>query len=597
MGPSDDPSARKDRDTLRRLLALVAADRGALLRATFHQSMQSLTFIPFTAGVTWFVDHVIRPPHPHTPRASATLIAAYAIANILMWGVHGAFTVAAFSASQRIVRATTARLRTLVVDQLQRLSLSYFTRRGVGALANQLTVDMGRVEGFLGNVTGGLVPGVVLGLATMVYLLVLNPLLAAITLLMVPAQAVVIRAASGRLDRLHARVQRSGESFASGITELVTGMRHVRSLGNEELETAKLARAIEDMRESGLAAGVATTWTSLWLQMAHQYVPVLVWCVGGWLSLQGKVSLGELVGFVGLLGFVQAGVGALGGAYQEWVAARPGLASLLAVLDSDEIETFAEPTPGERLRGEVRFEGVTFRYPESERVVLDGLSLAIGAGERIGIVGESGAGKSTLLDLLAAFHLPDAGRVLFDDVDVASRGRRAVRRQCAIMSQEVFLWNATVRENIRLGRSSASDADVEDAARKAGAATFISRLENGFETMCGERGAQLSGGERQRIAMARLFLRDPSLVILDEPTSALDAETASQIQPALEALCEGRTVVIVSHRLGLLRNVDRIVVLRDGKVIESGAPTVLLDDPASHFARLVAASAGESWVR
>ena len=554
--------------------------------------MQSLTFIPFTAGVTWFVDHVLHPAHPHTPRESAWLIVAYAVANLLLWGVHGAFTVAAFTASQRIVRATTARMRTLVVDQLQRFSLSYFTRRGVGALSNQLTVDMTRVESFLGHVTGGLVPGVVLGVATMIYLVVLNPRLAAVTLLMIPAQAMVIRAASRRLDRLHARAQRSGENFAASISELVAAMRHVRSLGNEELETARLARAIEDMRESGLAAGVATTWTSLWLQMAHQYTPVLVWCVGGWMALQGRVSLGELVGFVGLLGFVQAGVGALGGAYQEWVAARPGLAALLAVLDSEEIETFTEPTQSERLRGEVEFDNVTFRYPESERAVLDGLSLSIRAGERIGMVGESGAGKSTLLDLLAAFHLADSGAVRFDGVDVVQRGRRVVRRQCAIMSQDVFLWNATIRENIRLGEPTATDAQVEDAARKAGAEAFIARLEHGFETLCGERGAQLSGGERQRIAIARLFLRDPSLVILDEPTSALDAETAARIQPALESLCVGRTVVIVSHRLGLLRNVDRIVVMRNGRAVESGAPSALLADPSSQFARLVAASGG-----
>jgi ABC-type multidrug transport system fused ATPase/permease subunit len=546
--------------------------------------MQGLTYIPFAAGVTWFVDSVLHPPADRPSTTTLALLVGFAVANLLLWLIHGSFTVAAFASSQRVVRATTARMRLLVIDQLQRLSIGYFNRRGAGALSNQLTVDMGRVEGFVDHLTSSVVPGVVIGSATLVYLIALNPRLAAVALTMIPVQSLVIRVMARRLDQLHSNVQLSGESFAARLGELITGMRHVRSLGNEELERKKLAAAIEEVRRAGLEAGIASTRTALGIQAADQYMSVLVFCVGGWMALHGHVTLGELLGFVATLGYVQSGVNALSSAYREWVAAKPGVVALLELLDSEELETFAEPaTPTRRLRGELRFEEVHFAYPGTTRKIFDGLTLTIPAGERVGVVGESGAGKSTLLDLLAAFHLPDAGRVTYDGQLATDLGRRVLRRQTAIMSQEAFLWNASLRENIRVGRPEATDAEVEEAANKAGAARFIEQLERGYDTPAGERGAQLSGGQRQRIALARLFLRDPALVILDEPTSALDAETEALLQPEIDALCRGRTTIVVSHRPALLRTVDRVLELKAGRVVGSGRPEEMLSGQREAF--------------
>jgi ABC-type multidrug transport system fused ATPase/permease subunit len=552
---------------LRRILGLLARDRGPVVRALSFQAMQSLTFLPFTAAVTWFIDHVLKGGRPR--RETLLLIVAYALANLVLWGLHGWCTVKAYAAGQRVVRATSARLRLAVIEQLQRLTLGWFTRRGPAAASNQLTVDMARLETFLTQVTGRLVPGLVLGVATLFYLLWLNPRLAVFTLLLIPVQALVIRAMSRRLDRLHGRLQVSGEHFARSVGELVTGMRQVRSLGNEQREAARLAADIEDVRRAGLEAGVAMTRAALLLQMAHEYLPVLVWCIGGWLTLDGSVTLGELVAFAALLAFVQGGVGAFAAAWADWVAARPGTVALFSLLDSEEVETFLEPATPVALEGAVRLEGVTFRHPGQARPVLDGVSLDVPAGTRVGVTGESGAGKSTLLDLLCAFHLPDAGRITYDGHEVQAIGRRALRRRIALMSQEPFLWNATVRENIRVGRPEASDEEVAEAARRAGADGFIARLPQGWETLCGERGAELSGGERQRIALARLFLRDPVLVLLDEPTSALDAETEARIRPHLDALCRGRTAFIVSHRPALLEDVDLRLHLDGGRFTRS----------------------------
>ena len=229
-------------------------------------------------------------------------------------------------------------------------------------------------------------------------------------------------------------------------------------------------------------------------------------------------------------------------------------------------------------------------FPKSSRADT-GLRVSPGdgnipAGQKVGLVGETGAGKSTFLDMITAIYTPSAGSLTWDGHDLAVIGRRQLRRAMVIMGQEAFLWNATLRENIRFGRPGASDAEVEVAARKAQAHEFISHQELGYDTVCGERGAKLSGGQRQRIALARIFLRDPRIVILDEPTSALDLDTEAKLQVDLDAMCLGRTTFIVAHRLSTLRGVDRILVFSQGRIVEDGTPQQLLARPGGHFARL-----------
>ena len=571
----------------RRLLALTLQERRGLRWSALYQSLQSLTFIPFTAGVTWFIDRVLHPPSTRSRHTSLVFIVGFALANLALWALHGWLTVQAFGASQRVARATTAELRRLVVDQLQRLSIGWFTRNGAAGAAHKLTVDMGRIESFLSQVTRSLVPGVVLGLATFVYLLLLNLRLALLTLLMLPMQAIVIRAMSRRLDHLHAQVKDTGESFAERVSELVGSMRHIRGLGNDDHERERMHASIERVRAAGLEAGLAMTRASLGLQMAHEFMPVLVWCVGGWMALDGTVTIGQLVGFVGLLAFVQGGISAVAGAWTEWVSARAGADALFALLDADEVETEAG-TDAAPLTGQITLSDVGFRYAGAERPTLEHVDLVLRRGMRVGLIGESGAGKSTLLDLVCGFNSPTTGHITYDGHTI---DRRTLRRHMALMSQDAFLWNATLRENIRLGRPQASDAEVVEAAIVAGADPFIRGLERGYDTIAGDRGGQLSGGQRQRVALARLFLRDPVLVVLDEPTSALDVETEAALLPALDALCRGRTSIVVSHRLALVRRVDEVIVLAAGRIVERGAPSVLLADPGSRLARLYALDA------
>ena len=577
----------KQSQPLRRLGQLIRFESGLLRRAIILQTMQSLTYIPFYAGVGILIDRILQ-NDALTRDERYFWIGIYALANLLLWPVHSWFTVRAFARSQEIVRALTARLRRMLVDKLQSMSLSFFTRRGAGALSNQVTVDLAKVEAFLNGIVGNFLVGLTIGAGALAYLFWLNPLLAGITALAVPAQALIIRSMRQRVQHLNQRVQQSGENFSERVVEFIGGMRATKSLGNEEIAASQLAESIERMRAAGLEACVTMRWMMMLMQFAGEYLGVVVWCVGGVMFLQGTLGLGELVAFSGLLGFVRGGFNSYFGAYDSWMQAKPGFMAVLSILDSQEIEGFRDAPRGVRPGGALEFRQLWFRHPGSDEETwsLRDINLVIPRGQRVGLVGETGAGKSTFLDLVMGFYPPTRGEVLYDGRRLEEIGLLNLRRSVAIMGQDAFLWNTTVRENIRFGRPTASDAEVEEAARKAQAHEFIMRLDQGYQTLCGERGGRLSGGQRQRLALARVFLRDPAMVILDEPTSALDVETEARLQADLDALCRGRTTFIVAHRLSTLRGVDRVLVFQHGRIIEDGPVHELLALPGSYYAHL-----------
>ncbi len=576
---------------LRRLWTVVRVERRLIAWALIFQFLQVATFLPFTAGTQYLIDVVIQPSkdwqHLHlTIEQRGWLLAGYVAANLLLWPLHAWITVRAFAYSQMLVRTAVARLRRMVVDQLQHLNLSFYAARGAGALSNQVTVDLNKVEGYLQHVAGNFFVAFSMGLITTVYLLHMNPLLCALALCAIPVQAVVIKVFAKRLHLLNKRVQWTGEAFSARIVEFVAGQRLSRSLGTEEQAAGQLGAQIDEMRTTGYQASLAARWMGMWFQMSWQFPPIIIWCIGGWMVIHGSVTMGELVAFLGMLGFVMAGFQAFISAYEQWLPAKPSMEAVLGLIDSQELEDYVHGPRPLTLRGAIGLEGVSFRYPGSERTILDRIDVEIPAGQRVGLVGETGAGKSTFLDLVLAFQRPSEGRIRWDGHELPAVGRRQLRRQMAIMGQDAFLWNASIRENIRLGRPGASDAEVEAAARSAQAHEFIIAQEGGYEASCGERGAKLSGGQRQRIALARLFLRDPRVVVLDEPTSALDLETEARLQVDLDRLCAGRTTFIVAHRLSTLRAVDRILVFSAGRIIEDGAPAELLARADGHFRRL-----------
>ncbi len=577
-------ASTKHRGALFRLWTLLRVEPRLLTRGALWQALQAVTHIPFTAGIGYFIDRIL-------PSHRTDYIAYYALANLALLPVHGIFTLAAYTDAQRLVRSTVARLRGLVVDQMERLSVSFFAAKGAGALSNQMTLDMNRVEIFLEHVSNAVIVNLAVGAATLVYLFFQNPLLAWIAVALVPLQLLLVYAPRRRARSLQDRVQARGEGFSERIVELVAGMRVIKSFGNERHVRDQILRQVEQLREAGLSATLALRRQLLRVDLVSLYVPVLVVTFGGVLYMNGKVSIGQIVAYVGLLAYVQCGFSAFSNGYEEWSKARPHLEAVLSVLDSQELEAFRLPRRTVNIRGDIVFRNLSFTYPGQTQPALTDVTLHVRPGERIGLVGESGAGKSTFLDLLLGFYQTTRGEILYDGSTLAEVGLRQLRAATAIMGQEAFLWDTTIRENIRFGLPSATDEEVEAAAKKAQAAEFIERFENGYETRCGERGGQLSGGQRQRIALARLFLRDPAIVVLDEPTSALDLQTEARLERDLMGLSSGRTTFIVAHRLSTLRSVDRILVFEAGRIVEDGTPEDLVADPTTIFARLCALAA------
>jgi ATP-binding cassette subfamily B protein len=567
-------------DVLKRLLQLLFLDRKLALKGAVLQVFQALTFIPFTAAVGWFVDEVI------LKERGWEWVLGYALANLLWWPIHMWFTVRAYACTQMMVRMSVARLRRMTVDKLQSMSMSFFTRQGAGALSNKVTVDINRLEAFMNSVTNNTLVGVSIGVGTLVYLFWLNFLLALLSIALVPLQLLIIRLMRRKLHRLNVRVQQAGEGFSEKMVEFIAGMRLTKSFGNEDVVGMRLAHTIEHLKNSGYEASIATRWMMMLLQMVGQYMPVLIWSIGALFYWRGWVTMGELVAFVGLLNFVQQGINAGISAYEQWLPARPGLEAVIEILDSSDLDSLEAPPYPPAIRGKIEFCGVSFAYPGSDVPVLRDINLEIPQGQKVGLVGETGAGKSTFLDLVMAFYRPSQGEIYWDGRDLDAIGAMNLRRSTAIMGQDAFIWNDSIRENIRFGRASASDAEIEEAAVKAQADGFIRKLDHQYNTVCGERGGKLSGGQRQRLSMARIFLRDPSIVVLDEPTSALDAETEARLQIDLDAMCEGRTTFIVAHRLVTLKSVDRVLVFHEGRIVEDGSIEDLLKNPEGHFSHL-----------
>lgn len=571
---------------LGRLWTLVKVERRHFRRGLFFQFWQVVSYIPFYAAVAFLIDRILN-NNALTPGQKVKWVGVYALGNLLLWPLHGWFTVKAFSETQWLVRATVARLRRMVVDQLQRMSMSYFARRGAGALSNQMTVDLAKVESFLAGAINQSTTQLSIGAVTLLYLVIKNPWLALLSLLAMPLQIALLHRMRSRVDKASQRVQKSGEVFATRIVEFIAGMRLTRSMGNELYASERIGRDIEELKERGYEASLTLRWLMLGLQLIWEYTGTLVWCAGGLMYLHGLVSLGELVAFSGLANFVRAGMTALFNLYEGWSQARPGMTAICSLLDSDELEAYQSVDTHVDVQGGIEFAGVSFAYPGAdENTVLKRVNVRIPAGQRVGLVGETGAGKTTFLELIMGFYRPSGGEVLYDGHPLSLIGLRRLRRSIAIMSQDAFIWNTTVLENIRYGWPDATDAEVMEAARKAQAHDFILGLAEGYQTECGERGGKLSGGERQRIALARLFLRDPRIVILDEPTSALDLETEARLLRDLDGFCRGRTTFVVAHRLSTVRNSDRILVFRDGLIVEDGAPADLLGCPQGHFRRL-----------
>jgi len=491
---------------------------------------------------------------------------------------------------ERAGQQLTLDLRLQLYDKLQRQSAAYYANRRTGDLIARLTADVEAVQDVLVRGTDSVVANALRLVGVAAIFIYLQPTLGLLTVAPMIAVGILLLRYNTRVRPVYrAARERLGE-LSARLADNIAGVRVIQSFAQEKREQAEITRLGGELYDEQVQA----------VTLRNRVFPVIRWVgslgnaimLGGGVVLiaRGEFTIGGLLAYRGYGRYFYGPVDDLVSIND--LVQRAGAAGrrLFEVLDAPETiadAPEAKPLP-HPLHGEIRLEGVWFSYDEARPVLRD-VSLQIRPGERVAILGPSGAGKSTLLALVARLYDPLQGRVLVDGHDLREVTLASLRSQAAQVQQETYLFNASVLENLRYGRPDASLQEVEAAARAANAHAFISELPQGYDTLVGERGVKLSGGQKQRIAVARALLVDSPLLLLDEPTSAVEPESETLIIEGLERLMEGRTTLVVSHRLSLARSADLVVVVEGGRIAEQGAPDELLARPGSRFAAMVRA--------
>jgi ATP-binding cassette subfamily B protein len=461
-------------------------------------------------------------------------------------------------------------LLSAMIDHLHRLPLGYHRETSVGATMTKVERGVSGVTAAFSDFAVQLFPALIYLCVSAAVMFRMDARLSLTVLLFAPLPALIGAFASReQTEREHQLMQRWTRIF-SRFNEALSGILVVKSFVMEDRERQRFLGGVGEANQLVLR-GVATD--SRYNALRNGIITlarIISIGFGGVLVMRGEIGVGTLVAFLAYLGGVFQPVQALTGMYQTLRRATVSAECVLSILEA---HVSVDDEPGardaERLRGEVELRDVGFGYRPGQPL-LQHIDLHARPGEMIAIVGPSGAGKSTLMALLQRLYAPSTGSILLDGQDVRGLTQRSVREQIAVVLQEGMLFSDSIRDNIAFGRPSASQAEVEAAARAAGADDFIRALPEGYDTPVGERGSKLSGGERQRIAIARALLKDAPILVLDEATSALDADNEQRVQEALGRLRRGRTTFVIAHRLSTIRNADRILVLRDGAIAESG---------------------------
>ena len=495
-----------------------------------------------------------------------------------------------------VAERTVADLRVAVHRNLLRLPPKWFEENRPSEIASRLTSDTALVEQVVGSTVSIALRNLLTGIGGVIYLFVLAPKIAAYLIVGMPLTVLPIVWLGGRVRQYSRNSQDRVADIGAIASETLGAMRIVQAFGQEPREGQRFQDAVvRSFAAAQKRFALRAVMTALVIGLLFTAITLIMWdAVSG--VAAGQITGGAITAFVITAGLVTGSFGALTEVYGDLLRAS-GAASRLAELLQQEPDIAAPanpvalPSPAE---GAIAFDAVTFRYPTRPEVsALQDFSLFVAPGETVAVVGPSGAGKSTLFQLLQRFYDPEAGEIRIDGVAIPKADPSDVRARMAMVPQETVIFAASARDNLRYGNLDASDNAIWAAAEAANAAEFLRELPDGLDTFLGEGGARLSGGQRQRLAIARALLRDAPILLLDEATSALDAESEKLVQDALERLMEGRTTLVIAHRLATVRAAGRIIVMDGGRIVETGSHAELVAQ-GGLYARLAALQFSEA---
>ena len=550
--------------------------------------LAALFALSATACVSLILPMAVRRVVDNFNTSDGALLDLYFSAALGIAGLLAIGTALRYALVTRLGERVVADIRKAVFGRVIGLSPSFFERVMTGEVLSRITTDTTLILSVLGSSISIALRNVLLFFGGMILMLFTSAKLTGMVLLIVPAVVVPILVLGRKMRKLSRENQDWIAASSGNASEALLSVQTVQAFTHEDISRS----AFGEVTEKSFDAARRRIWTraqmtAIVIFLVFTGIVGVLW-IGATDVRNGSMSAGELVQFVIYAVMVAGSVAALSeifGELQRAAGATERLVELLHAEDTvnDPETPLALPQP---VRGEITFEDVHFAYPSRPGVAaLDGVNLRIAPGETVAVVGPSGAGKTTIIQLIQRFYDPDSGAICLDGMRVDALTRDAFRKHIALVPQDPVIFAASARENIRFGRPDATDAEIEDAAKAAAAHDFIEALPDGYDSYLGERGVMLSGGQKQRIAIARAILRDSPVLLLDEATSALDAESERAVQHAVDDLSEGRTTVIVAHRLATVKKADRIIVMDQGRIVASGAHDALVSEDGL-YARL-----------
>ncbi|WP_088067297.1 ABC transporter ATP-binding protein [Gottfriedia luciferensis] len=545
----------------------------------FCALLVGLMELGFPLAVSWFIDKLL-------PEGNWSKIISVSIGLLLLYLVSSGMQFVVNYWGHKLGINIETDMRRELFNHVQRQSFRFFDNTKTGHIMSRITNDLMDIGELAHHGPEDLFIAIMTFIGAFWIMLAINVKLALVAIIIVPFLVWLISYSNMRMNASWSQMYGNIANVNSQVEDSVSGVRVVQSFTNEQYEMKRFNTNNQFFRKTKLKAYKVMSWNLLGIYVSTRLMTLIILVFGAWLSFTKILSYGELVAFILYLNILFKPIDKISALLELYPKGMAGFKRFVELIDTEpDIENTEDAIEVSTLKGDIEFKNVTFRY-ENKRTILNDMSFSIESGKTVAFVGPSGAGKTTICSLIPRFYDVLNGAISIDGIDIRNMTKESLRANIGIVQQDVFLFTGTLKENIAYGKLDATQEEIEDAARKAHLTDLIASLPEGYETQIGERGLKLSGGQKQRLAIARMFLKNPPILILDEATSALDTETEAIIQEALNDLSKNRTTLVIAHRLGTIKKADRILVITEDGIAEDGTHMELLSQEDGIFAKL-----------